>query len=56
MKRTFVILLLTGTLWAAEDSANQVTTKPWEKILGSWKQVPGPDDPMALKSSPKAAA
>jgi len=37
MKHVFVILLLTGTLWVVQDSANQVTAKPWEKILGAWK-------------------
>lgn len=49
MKPLFVILLLTGTLWTAQGSAGQSTPKPWEKILGAWKQVPGPDDSSTLK-------
>jgi hypothetical protein len=49
MKYVFAILLLTGTLRTEQDSANQVTAKPWEEILGAWKQVPGPDDPSMLK-------
>jgi len=53
MKHVFVILLLTGTLWVVQDSANQVTAKPWEKILGAWKQVPGPADPSVLKIEPE---
>jgi hypothetical protein len=55
MKSIFVILLLTGTLWAAQDSAGQTTAKPWEKILGAWKQVPEPDDPTTLKVEPEAS-
>lgn len=54
MKSIFVILLLTGTFWAAQDSAAQTTAKPWEKILGAWKQVPGPDDSMTVKVEPAA--
>jgi hypothetical protein len=53
MKHFFLILLLTGTLWAAQDSANQVTTKPPEKLLGSWKRVAGPDEPSTLKIEPE---
>src|SRR5438445_12690060 len=53
MKHMFVILLLTGTLWAAQDSVKQVTAKPWEKILGAWRRVPGPDDPTMLKIEPE---
>ena len=53
MKRIFVILLLTGTLWAAQDSANQVTVKPPEKLLGTWKLVPGPEDPSMVKVEPE---
>jgi len=55
MKHMFVILLLTGTLLATQNSANQVTTKPWEKFLGAWKMVPGPDDPTTptLKVEPE---
>jgi len=53
MKHIFLILLLTGTLWAAQGSANQVATKPPEKILGSWKRVPGPDEPSTLKIEPE---
>jgi hypothetical protein len=53
MKHVFVILLLTGTLCATQGSANQVTAKPWEKFLGAWKMVPGPDDPSTLKIEPE---
>jgi len=42
MKRTLVILLLTGTLWTGQSFAKQVATKPPEKLLGTWKEVSGP--------------
>jgi hypothetical protein len=47
-------LSLSGVL-AARQSATGVTTKPWEKILGTWKQVPGPDEPTTLKIEPEGS-
>jgi hypothetical protein len=44
-------LSLSGVL-AARQSATEVKTKPWEKLLGTWKKVPGPDDPTTLKVEP----
>ena len=55
MKHTLTILLLTGTFCVAQDSAGQVTSKPPEKLLGSWKQVPEPDDPSALRVEPEGS-
>jgi hypothetical protein len=56
MKRTFMILVLIGTFCVARDSAGQVTTKPPEKLLGSWKQVPRADDPSGLKVEPESGS
>jgi hypothetical protein len=53
MKHIFLILLLTGTLWGAQGSANQVATKPPEKLLGTWRRVSGPDEPSTLKIEPE---
>jgi hypothetical protein len=53
MKHMFVILLLTGTLWAAQSMANQATAERHEKILGTWKRVPGPDEPSTSKMEPE---
>jgi hypothetical protein len=54
MKRTLIMLLLTGTFWVPRDFAAQLANKPVQKLLGRWKQLPGPDDPSALKVEPEA--
>ena len=36
----------------AQESAARGATKPWEKILGNWRQVPGPHDASSLKVEP----
>ena len=46
-------LSLSGVL-PARQSVIEVKTKPWEKLLGTWKQVPGPDGPTTLKVEPEA--
>ena len=45
-------LSMSGVL-AARQSATGVNTKPWEKLLGTWKQVPGPDEPTTDKIEPE---
>jgi hypothetical protein len=40
---------------AGRQSANPVTTKPWERILGTWKQVRGPADSTTVKVEPEGA-
>jgi hypothetical protein len=37
----------------AQESAARSATKPWEKILGTWRQVPGPHDATSLKVEPE---
>src|SRR5215467_5031953 len=53
MKSTFAVLFLVGTLWAAQETSSQVTAKPWENLLGSWKELPGPDTPALIKAEPE---
>jgi hypothetical protein len=45
-------LSMSGVL-AARQSATGVNTKPWEKLFGTWKQVPGPDEPTTDKIEPE---
>jgi hypothetical protein len=47
-------LSISGVL-AARQSATGVNTKPWEKLLGSWKQLPGPDEPTTFKIEPEGS-
>lgn len=47
-------LSMLGVL-AARQSATGVNTKPWEKLLGTWKQVPGSDDPTLIKVEPEGS-
>jgi hypothetical protein len=56
MKCTSMILVLIGTFCVVRDSAGQVTTKPPEKFLGSWKQVPRSDDPSGLRVEPESGS
>ena len=39
-------------IFAAHQSTSAGTIGPWEKILGTWKQVFGPNDPTSLKVEP----
>jgi hypothetical protein len=39
---------------AAQQSTTAVMTKPWEKFLGSWKLVPGPDGSTSTKIEPES--
>lgn len=41
-------LSLSGAL-AARQSATEVSAKPWEKFLGTWKEVPEPDAATLIK-------
>lgn len=50
---TFSVLFLSATLWAAQASAQTVAAKPWEKMLGSWREIPGPDTPALIKVEPE---
>jgi hypothetical protein len=52
-KLSFPVLFLPATPWAAQGSAQTVTAKPWEKLLGSWKEIPGPDTPVLIKVEPR---
>jgi hypothetical protein len=45
-------LSLSGVL-AARQSASGVVTKPCEKFLGAWKEIPGPDASSILKVKPE---
>jgi hypothetical protein len=51
-KFILVVPLLAGTLWPAQQASGQVAPKPFEKILGTWKRVPGPDEPSTMKVEP----
>jgi hypothetical protein len=51
--RPLFIILLTGTLLAPQQASGQVASKPFEKILGTWKRVPGPDEPSTMKIEPE---
>jgi hypothetical protein len=54
-KFSFPILFLAASLWATQGSAQTVTAKPWEKLLGSWKEIPGPDAPALIKVEPEGS-
>src|SRR6266566_9706942 len=45
-------LFLPGVL-VAQQSTSAGTTRPWGKILGTWKQVPGPHDATSLRVEPE---
>ena len=53
MRFTLAALLLAAALCAVQETSSQVTPKPWEVLLGSWKEIPGPDDPELLKVEPE---
>jgi len=42
-------LCVWGTLALAQNSPNGVAAEPWAKLLGTWKQLPGLDEPDNLK-------
>jgi hypothetical protein len=48
-----LLCLILPVVLSARQSATGVTAKPWEKILGAWKQGPGPDGPTTLKIEPE---
>jgi hypothetical protein len=49
-----LFLSLPGVL-AAQQSATGAKTGQWEKFLGTWKRVPGPDGPGILRVEPEGA-
>jgi hypothetical protein len=53
MKFSLATLLLAGALCGVQETSGQVTPKPWEKLLGSWREIPGPDNPALLKVEPE---
>lgn len=53
MKFSLAALLLAGALCGVQETSSQVTPKPWEKLLGSWREIPGPDNPALLKVEPE---
>lgn len=48
-----MVVLLSGTLWAAQESTHSVIAKPWQVLLGTWKEIPGPDTPALIKVEPE---
>lgn len=46
-----VSLSFPGVL-VARQSAAEARPSQWEKLLGTWKQLPGPDEPTMLKVEP----
>jgi hypothetical protein len=53
MKFTLAVLFLAGALCAAQETSSQVIPKPWEELLGSWREISGPDNATLLKVEPE---
>jgi hypothetical protein len=51
-----LLCLTLPAILPARQSSSGVNSKPWEKILGTWKQVPGPDDSTVLRVEPEGGA
>ena len=53
MRFTLAVLLLAGALCPVQETSSQGTPKPFQKLLGSWREIPGPDNPALLKVEPE---
>lgn len=51
---TCFLYLVGSSVLAARQSATGVRAQPWAKFLGSWKDVPGPDDPSEPRIEPES--
>jgi hypothetical protein len=47
------VLCALPAVLVAQQSTTGVKAKPWEKLLGTWKQVPGPDEATTYKIEPE---
>jgi hypothetical protein len=47
-------LSVPGVLAAGQSTTG--VTKPWEKLLGTWKEVPGADEPTTFKIEPEGSS
>lgn len=51
---TCFLHLVGSSVLAARQSETGVKARPWAKFLGSWRDVPGPDDPSELWIEPES--
>lgn len=49
MKLALAVLFLAGAFCAVQETSTRVAPKSWDELLGSWREIPGPDNATLLK-------